>query len=321
MIAESTPGPIAINCATYAGYKLAGMAGAVIANLGIVLPPFVIISIFLDNFMEYPLIAKAFQGTKAAVGLLVLDAGITMMKKAPRKMQPRIIAACAFAVMLLVNVFSWRISSVSLMFLAALVSLAAFCAKARGKAALVYDLSGAFFGGGLKVGCFTFGGAYSAIPLVRDTVLSHGWLSEETLTDMVAVSESTPGLMVNLATYVGSRQAGFGGAVLATAAVVMPPFFVIVLIVSQLKGLLKSKYIQVALQGLKPCMIGIILATGTYMMFHCCFPSTKAFADMRTVLMMLAPISVSVLHQYVRKKKLSPISLIILSAIPGAIVY
>lgn len=76
VIAESTPGPIAINCATYAGYKLAGMAGAVIATLGIVLPSFVIIYIifiFLDNFMEYPLIVKAFQGIKAAVGLLVLD--------------------------------------------------------------------------------------------------------------------------------------------------------------------------------------------------------------------------------------------------------
>lgn len=178
------------------------------------------------------------------------------------------------------------------------------------------------FFGFLKVGCFTFGGAYSAIPLIRDIVLSYGWLGEETLTDMIAVSESTPGpIMVNLATYVGSRQAGFWGAVLATAAVVMPSFFVIVLVMSQLKGLLKNKYIQVALQGLKPCMIGIILATGTYMIFHYCFPSAKTFADMRTVLMMLALISVSVLYQYVRKKKLSPISLIILSAALGAIVY
>lgn len=136
VIAESTPGPIAINCATYVGYKLAGMAGAAIATLGIVLPSFVIIyiiSMLLDNFMEVPLIAKAFRGIKAAVGLLILDAGITMMKKMPRKPQPRIIAACAFAVMLLVNIFSWHISSVALMLLAALVSLAVFYAKNKRK--------------------------------------------------------------------------------------------------------------------------------------------------------------------------------------------
>ena len=64
--------------------------------------------------------------------------------------------------------------------------------------------------GFLKVGCFSFGGAYGAIPLIRDVVLSCGWLNEEVLTDMIAVSESTPGpIMVNLATYVGSSQGGF----------------------------------------------------------------------------------------------------------------
>ena len=132
VIAESTPGPIAINCATYVGCKLAGLTGAVIATLGIVLPSFVIIyiiSMFLDSFMEYPLVIKAFLGIKTAVGLLILDAGITMLNKMPRKTQPRIIASCAFAAMLLVNIFSWHVSSIMLMFLAALVSLTVFLVK------------------------------------------------------------------------------------------------------------------------------------------------------------------------------------------------
>lgn len=179
------------------------------------------------------------------------------------------------------------------------------------------------FWGFLKVGAFTFGGAYSAIPLIREIVLSYGWLSEETLTNMIAVSESTPGpIMVNLATYVGSRQAGFLGAVLATAAVVTPSFFVILLVMSLLKGLLKNKYMLAALRGLKPCMIGIILATGTYMVFRCCFPSAKTpSADMPTVLENLVLLSVLVLYQKIRKRKLSPISLIVLSAVLGVIVY
>lgn len=80
------------------------------------------------------------------------------------------------------------------------------------------------FLGFLKVGCFAFGGAYGAIPLIRDMVVSYGWLSDEMLTYMIAVSESTPGpIIVNLATYIGSNQAGFLGAVIATLAVVFGP--------------------------------------------------------------------------------------------------
>ena len=71
--------------------------------------------------------------------------------------------------------------------------------------------------GFLRVGCFAFGGAYGAIPLIREVVLSYGWISEEALTDMIAVSESTPGpIMVNMATYIGSDQAGFWGSLAAT---------------------------------------------------------------------------------------------------------
>ena len=88
------------------------------------------------------------------------------------------------------------------------------------------------FLGFLKVGCFAFGGAYGAIPLVRDVVLSRGWLNDETLTQMIAVSESTPGpIMVNMATYIGSDQAGFFGSLVATVGVVLPAYLIILLIV------------------------------------------------------------------------------------------
>ena len=101
------------------------------------------------------------------------------------------------------------------------------------------------FLGFLKVGCFAFGGAYGAIPLIRDVVVSYGWLNEEMLTYMIAVSESTPGpIMVNLATYVGGSQAGLFGAVLATLAVVTPSFLIILLVTALLKTALKNKYVQ-----------------------------------------------------------------------------
>ena len=177
--------------------------------------------------------------------------------------------------------------------------------------------------GFLKVGCFTFGGAYSAIPLIRDVVLSCGWLSDEELSYMIAVSESTPGpIMVNLATYVGSSQAGFLGAVLATLAVVLPSFFVILLVMNLLKGILKSKYAQAVLQGLKPCMIGIILATGVYMTLHACFPLTQDVkADFQALLLVVLLVAGMSMYRTIKKKKLSPILLIVASAVLGILIY
>ena len=129
VVAESTPGPIAINCATFTGYKKAGFLGAVIATLGIIVPSFAIIyliSMFLDNFLELTLIANAFKGIKIAVGLLILDAAITMIKKMHKKVLPRSIMACSAVVMLCINLFAWDFSSISLMLLAAIVSLTIF---------------------------------------------------------------------------------------------------------------------------------------------------------------------------------------------------
>ena len=84
VIAESTPGPIAINCATFTGYKKAGFLGALVATLGMVVPSFIVIfliSMFLDNFLEITIVANAFKGIKVGVGLLILDAAIAMINK------------------------------------------------------------------------------------------------------------------------------------------------------------------------------------------------------------------------------------------------
>lgn len=129
VIAESTPGPIAINCATFTGYKKAGFVGALAATLGMIVPSFTVvylISMFLDNFLELTIIANAFKGIKIAVGILILDAAMTMIKKMPKKKLPRIIMICSAAAMFCINVFSWNFSSIRLMLMAAVVSLTIF---------------------------------------------------------------------------------------------------------------------------------------------------------------------------------------------------
>ncbi|MBR2046270.1 MAG: chromate transporter [Agathobacter sp.] len=140
VIAESTPGPIAINCATFVGYKIAGLFGAMAATFGVVVPSFVIIfviSTFLDNFLEIPVVANAFMGIKVGVGILIFNAGLTMLKKMSTKTLSRVIMACSFVCMFLVNLFSWKFSSISMMLVAAVVSLICFViqeVKREGKA-------------------------------------------------------------------------------------------------------------------------------------------------------------------------------------------
>lgn len=132
VIAESTPGPIAINTATHVGYKRTGIAGALAATVGMVLPSFVIIfliSMFLEQFMEFTLIANAFKGIKVGVGLLIFDAGLKMFKKMPAKKLGRGLMLFGLVAMLCINLFSLRISSVLVMLTAAVVSVAVHFVK------------------------------------------------------------------------------------------------------------------------------------------------------------------------------------------------
>ena len=129
VIAESTPGPIAINCATFVGYKKKGFLGAISATMGVVLPSFVIISLiaaFLDNFLEITWIASAFRGIRIAVGILILDAAIRMIKKMQKRVFPCAIMIAAFVAMMLINIFAWNFSSIFLMLIAAVISLVVY---------------------------------------------------------------------------------------------------------------------------------------------------------------------------------------------------
>ena len=132
VVAESTPGPIAINCATYVGFLRHGFSGALVATIGVVLPSFVIIfciSRFLDRFLEIPVIASAFKGIKLAVGLLILNAGLNMRKKMKKTPLSTGILVTALGILLLSAFLGRSFSSLALMVLAGLFSLSQFLWK------------------------------------------------------------------------------------------------------------------------------------------------------------------------------------------------
>ncbi|MCI8639000.1 MAG: chromate transporter [Coprococcus sp.] len=179
------------------------------------------------------------------------------------------------------------------------------------------------FWGFLRVGLFAFGGAYGAIPLIREVVFSYGWISEEGLTQMIAVSESTPGpIMVNLATYIGSSQAGIPGAMLATFAVLLPSFFITLLVMAALKTFFEKPYVQAILRGVTPAITGLILATGISVLIKGCVTFTNPQPiHIRAVTIAAILAAVMFGAKPLTKKKVSPIALILLSACLGIVFY
>ena len=129
VIAESTPGPVAINCATFVGYKQKGIPGALAATLGVVLPSFIIIfliSLFLEHYLEIAWVANAFKGIRVAVGILIIDVAIRMIREMKKDaLRIAILVASCMAV-LLINFFSWHISTIILLLASALVSISVF---------------------------------------------------------------------------------------------------------------------------------------------------------------------------------------------------
>ena len=177
-----------------------------------------------------------------------------------------------------------------------------------------------------EIGLFTFGGGYAMISLIRDKALTLGWLSEEELLNMIAVSESTPGpIAVNMATFVGSTQGGILGSLVATLGVVLPSFIIILLICAVIRNFLKYKGVQAFLRGVRPCVIALILATAITMALSTLLGITTVtggFApDLKGILILLLLVAVALIFKKIKKKKPSPILMIFLSAGLGMLLY
>ena len=178
----------------------------------------------------------------------------------------------------------------------------------------------------LKIGLFTFGGGYAMIPLIKEAVLKHGWLSEEQFLNMIGVSEVTPGpIAINMATYVGSTQAGILGSIICTVGVVLPAFVIMLLISMLLKKFIKNRYVQSALHGIKFVAVALIAASALTLFADVLFPYNLASGGSITPNATAIKIFILVIAGYfllkiLLKKKPGPISIIIMSALIGLMV-
>ena len=178
----------------------------------------------------------------------------------------------------------------------------------------------------LKIGLFTFGGGYAMIPLIKEAVLKHGWLTEEQFLNMIGVSEVTPGpIAINMATYVGSTQAGILGSILCTLGVVLPAFIIMLLISILLKKYMKNRFVQSALHGIKFVAVALIASSALTLFADVLFPynigqNASIAPNAVAIKIFILVIAGYFLLKIILKKKPGPISIIIMSAVIGLMV-
>ena len=139
----------------------------------------------------------------------------------------------------------------------------------------------------LKTGLFSVGGGLATVPFLAAMGEKYGWFDEKLLSNMIAVGESTPGpIGVNMATFVGSEQAGILGSALASLGVVLPSFIIILLIAAILKNFIENKYFKGFIRGVKPVVIALISATGFVLLIKCIgfVPGGKFQLDLVSIL-------------------------------------
>lgn len=176
-----------------------------------------------------------------------------------------------------------------------------------------------------KIGLFTFGGGYGMIPIIQQEMASNGWIGADLMSDFIGISETTPGpIAINMATFVGSAVGGeagsaFLGAVMATLGVVLPSFIIILLIAAIFRNFMDNRFVKMVLGGIKPIVLGLILATGLIMVYNNARKGSPV--DYVAIALMGIIALAAFIYKKLTKKDLSPIIMIIASACLGMIAY
>ena len=185
---------------------------------------------------------------------------------------------------------------------------------------ILFELFITFF----KIGLFTFGGGYAMLPLMREEVLAHNWAAESELINFIAVSESTPGpFAINMATYIGTEQAGVIGAFFATLGVVLPSFIIILIVAKCYEKFQSSKIVNGCMTGLKPCVVGLIGAAVVSIAGTVLFAgefSKKALISVFSELNIYISLAIFAVMAVLAFKKVHPILIICMSAVAGIVV-
>ena len=173
----------------------------------------------------------------------------------------------------------------------------------------------------LQIGMFSFGGGYAAMPFIQDQVVNlHHWLSLSEFTDLITISQMTPGpIAVNSATFVGLKIAGFLGAVVATLGCILPSCLIVSILAYIYQKYHKLTMLQTILSSLRPAVVAMIASAGVSILVSCCWPNGFSFSlsDIRFSSIFIFIIAFVLLHY----KKINPILVMVFSGFLEIIFY
>lgn len=291
-LASALPGPTAVNVVAFLGYRLHGIAGAVVCGCAAVLPAFLFMVVFAEIYLHWgsvPAASKAFMGVVPAVTALIAAAAARMCRSTLVTVTEFFIA---FAASVVIIAFSGILATAAVIAGSALAGYLLLAKEerqpaVRASSALppvmqvnarllvlaaiplflaplpdiepdgLLKLGSAFAG----MGMLMFGGGYTVVSVFQQVVVdSYGWVSQREFIDALALGQLTPGPIMISAAFIGYKAAGLGGAIAATAGMFVPPAVLMVLFTRFLDGVAVSKNMQAAMRGVRAAAAGMVCA-------------------------------------------------------------
>lgn len=298
-LGQLLPGPMAVNVVSYAGYRLARGAGALVSATAVLLPSFFLVIGLTWVWMNYgniPAIDSAMAGFPPAIAAIIISAGLGMAKKSLMGKSEVLLAVIAAALLILVGGFYLTISVIAaaavighlLWFrgeatknsepparapvstasllkwasvtLFLLVLLITFLLFAEHPVLLEYPLLHMFsLFGGMSL--MLFGGGFVFIPMIQETVVDNlQWITQDEFTTALAIGQVTPGPILVSATVIGFRLHGLGGAFVATVGIFLPPSLLMIMASQALDTIKASPAVQASLRGIRAAITGLVFA-------------------------------------------------------------
>jgi chromate transporter len=292
-LATILPGPVAVNVVAYAGYRVRGVPGALVSAAGVILPAFLLILALSAAYFAWgsvPSVTRVFQGFIPAVAAIVLVAAWNMGRKAVKGVRETLLLILSATALLVIGGF-WVTLGIIVAAGIAGVLLFRQPETLRATPPAGSSLGGAGRSGRLLglnplplvavapflstdwvmagkllvtfagMSVFLFGGGYVFIPFIQEIVVdSRQWLTSQEFVDAIALGQVTPGPILISATFIGYKLAGLLGACVATVGIFLPPAVLMIAGAHALDRIRKSGWINAALAGIRPAVVGMIAA-------------------------------------------------------------
>ena len=326
-ISQSSPGILAVNISIFIGYRLRGIRGSIVTALGTILPSFLIIlaiALFFHNFKENTVVERIFKGIRPAVVALIAAPTFSMGKSARiNRYNLWIPVVSALLIWLL------GISPIWIIIAAGVGGFFYGQWKARQEKDNIHSSNKQtsenmlylhLFYTLFTIGLFGFGGGYAMLSMIQGEVVTrYRWLTPQEFTDIVAISQMTPGpIGINSATYVGFTATGsVWGSVIATFAVVLPSFILMLTISKFFLKYQKHPAVEAVFAGLRPAVVGLLASAALVLMNTENFGSPTE--DTRSFIISCLIFLVAFVGT--KKYKLNPIGMIVACGIAGLILY